>query len=354
VGFLHEDADDNLPLAPILPTDSVNQLAMPGEEPQKEYGADGPRDGAGVAGLPAPPGAGAGQAIPDWAQPPVQVVLAPGQVLPRRPRTGLLVLLALVAIVVGSACGALVASLTTSTSPETVVEVVAPSGSGPVIGDPSAILGKVLPAVVSIDAGVAPAGIASGDFGGGAGTGMIITPGGLVLTNANVVAGTSSVTVTLYDHSAPLQAKVVGTDEAGDIALLQLEGGTGPYPTVSLGDSSAVAQGDSVLAVGNALVLTGGPTVTEGIVSAVGRSWTNQNASGQVVGRLSGLIQTDAPISAGSSGGPLVDAQGQVIGMLTAIDQSPPGNAPAQDIDFAIAADTIKPVIASLEPSSHS
>ena len=114
---------------------------------------------------------------------------------------------------------------------------------------------------------------------------------------------------------------------------------------MQLGDSDSMQVGDDVVAIGNALALAGGPTVTEGIISSVDR---NLDAQSDVDGRtenLCGLLQTQAPINPGNSGGPLVNSQGQVIGMNTAVAESSAGNAPAQNIGFAIAIDTIKPLL---------
>jgi S1-C subfamily serine protease len=113
-------------------------------------------------------------------------------------------------------------------------------------------------------------------------------------------------------------------------------------PTVHLGKSSALRVGDAVLAIGNALALQGGPTVTNGIVSATDRSLTAQGEFTSAAETLSGLIQTNAAINPGNSGGPLVNSRGQVIGMNTAVAESSAGNAPAQNIGFAIAIDSIK------------
>ena len=116
---------------------------------------------------------------------------------------------------------------------------------------------------------------------------------------------------------------------------------------MTLGDSSQTRVGDSVLAIGNALALAGGPTVTEGIVSAEGRSLTAQNDSGQTE-NLTGLLQTDAAINPGNSGGPLVNSQAQVVGMNTAVASSTTGNAPTENIGFAITVDSVKPLLAQL------
>jgi S1-C subfamily serine protease len=114
-----------------------------------------------------------------------------------------------------------------------------------------------------------------------------------------------------------------------------------------LGDSSQTLVGDSVLAIGNALALAGGPSVTEGIVSAKNRSLSAENDSGETE-NLTGLLQTDAAINPGNSGGPLVNSQAQVVGMNTAVASSTTGNAPTQNIGFAIAVDTVKPLLAGL------
>ena len=105
--------------------------------------------------------------------------------------------------------------------------------------------------------------------------------------------------------------------------------------------------GDAVLAIGNALALAGGPSVTEGIVSAENRSLTAQNDVGQTE-NLTGLIQTDAAINPGNSGGPLVDSDGEVVGMNTAVASDTTGNAPTQNIGFAITVDSVKPLLAKL------
>jgi S1-C subfamily serine protease len=179
---------------------------------------------------------------------------------------------------------------------------------------------------------------------------MILTSDGEVLTNNHVVAGAGTLTVTLFGQTNPLPAHVIGTDPAQDLALVQIEHANG-LPTVQLGDSNAARVGDNVLAIGNALALAGGLSVTEGIVSSKNRALT---ATSDLTGRsenLSGLIQTDAAINSGNSGGPLVNSSGQVIGMNTAVAESTQGNAPAQNIGFAIAIDTIKPLLALLRDS---
>jgi S1-C subfamily serine protease len=171
---------------------------------------------------------------------------------------------------------------------------------------------------------------------------MILTPDGEVLTNAHVVKGATTINVTLFHETQARAADVVSADPAADVALLKIRGASG-LATVKLGDSDKLRVGDDVIAIGNALALPGGSTVTEGIVSALGRSISDPSE------QLSNLIQTDAAINPGNSGGPLANAAGEVVGMNTAVIQgTPSGDAIAQNIGFAIAANTFKQTIAQL------
>ena len=201
--------------------------------------------------------------------------------------------------------------------------------------DVAGVVAKVGPAVVSIQARYDGRLRASG-----AGTGVILSPEGEVLTNAHVVEGATTVRVTLAGEAQARTAEVVGTDVAADLALLRIPGARG-LPSAELGRSADVAVGDDVVAIGNALALRGGPTVTRGIVSALGRSLETE------AGVMTGLIQTDASISSGNSGGPLVNAAGQVIGINTAVAASRAGTA-AENIGFAIAVDQALPVVERL------
>jgi putative serine protease PepD len=215
---------------------------------------------------------------------------------------------------------------TATTQPTSQAPLVTPTGAL----DVKAVLAKAEPAVVSITSSV------TSRFGSGkaAGTGMLLTPDGQVLTNNHVVDGGTNIKVTILDKGTH-NAHVLGTSPAEDVALLQVEGVSG-MPTVALGSSGALQVGDSVVTVGNALGLQGGPTVTTGIVSALNRQIDTNTES------LSHLIQTDAPINSGNSGGPLLNSAAQVVGMNTAVA----GNA--QNIGFAIAIDTIKPLVGTL------
>src|SRR6266540_3708851 len=177
-----------------------------------------------------------------------------------------------------------------------------------------------------------------------AGSGIILTSDGEVLTNAHVVNGASSIKVTLNGESQSRTATLVGIDTSADLALLKITGASG-LPTVTIGKSSEMAVGDDVVAIGNALALQGGPTVTSGIVSALNRSIDTDS------GRMTGLIQTDAAISSGNSGGPLVNAAGQVIGINSAAAASTQ-NTTAQNIDFAIPIDKAMTVVQQLRSGS--
>jgi len=180
--------------------------------------------------------------------------------------------------------------------------------------------------------------------GTGAGTGMIVSPSGLIVTNNHVVQGADKVTVVVPGHGTHA-ATVIGTDPSADIAVLKVPGLSG-LPTVKFGDSSTVTVGFPVVAIGNALGLGGSPTVTQGIISATGRTITATDETGSNPETLHGLLQTDAPIAPGNSGGPLVDAATKVIGMDTAAASA--GTAGAS-LGFAIPANTVLAIAGEIE-----
>ncbi len=260
-------------------------------------------------------------------------------------RRGRRAALALAAIVlVGGGSGYLGASLAaddasvTTAVPPTAVVPVAVTSTGAI--DVGAIVAAVQPSVVTISAEVT---VRQGPFseqGTSAGTGIILTADGQVLTNAHVVAGATAITITLDGETTARAATVIGVDTANDVALLQIDGASGLTPA-TLGDSDAVEVGDDVVAIGNALDLDGAVSVTRGIISALDRTIDVENAT------LTNAIQTDAAISSGNSGGPLVNAAGEVIGVNSAGATST-GTVSVENVGFAIPINHAMEIVARL------
>ena len=322
---------------PMGPMGSSYPGAGPTGFPGHGYGAGHAPPGYGPPGY-GPPGYGPPFAYPQPPPPRRQVVR---HTLTHRNWLTVVIATALLAGAVGAIAGAVIGI----NHQQTVIKEFFPNKS--VLTQPhdvQEVLAKVEPAVVSIDSHAVQG--SGGDFVEAAGTGMILTSQGEVLTNNHVIAGATSVTATLFGQTKALPAHVIGTDPGRDLALVQIDNASN-LPTVSLGNSGQTQVGDDVLAIGNALALSGGPSVTQGIVSAENRSLSTQDDSGKTE-NLSGLLQTDAAINPGNSGGPLVNSQAQVIGINTAVAASSQGNAPTENIGFAIAIDSVKPQLASL------
>ncbi|MCW2632996.1 MAG: Peptidase, partial [Pseudonocardia sp.] len=159
-----------------------------------------------------------------------------------------------------------------------------------------------------------------------AGTGMILTSSGAVLTNNHVVEGATSITVTVVSTGQSFDATVVGTDATDDVAVLQMAGASNLDP-VHMGDSGSVAVGDQITAVGNAGGKGGAPHAATGNVVALGQSITASDQAGRSE-QLTGMIQINAQIQPGDSGGPLYNAAGDVIGMDTAASATGRTSAP--------------------------
>ena len=193
---------------------------------------------------------------------------------------------------------------------QTVTPVSPSAGTGST--NPSAIAAKVIPAIVDINTVVQTASGTSQ----AAGTGLIITSTGDVLTNNHVVEGSISIRVAIQGRSGTYVAEVVGVDPTDDLAVIHIQGVSG-LPVVTMADSSTLQVGDSVLAIGNALGLGGAPRVTQGQITALNQSIT-ASENGTNSEQLTGMIQSDAEISPGDSGGALVNAAGQVVGIITA------------------------------------
>jgi serine protease Do len=218
-----------------------------------------------------------------------------------------------------------------------------PSGREPV----AAVAKRVLPAVVNVTTDV----FQPDQFGGaeqrqGVGTGFIVHPDGVIVTNCHVVERASEITVSTSDPEPDrYRARVIGGDCEHDLAVLKVNV-TG-LPTLTLGGSSGLLLGQRVVAVGYALALEGGPTVTTGIVSSLDRTIEVRDPScdpavcgENQVRTYADVIQTDAAINHGNSGGPLVDMRGRVVGINSA------GADTAENVGFAIAIDSAKDTIA--------
>jgi S1-C subfamily serine protease len=180
----------------------------------------------------------------------------------------------------------------------------------------------------------------------GVGSGVIYDSEGHILTNNHVVEGAQKLIVSLPDGRT-FDAKLIGRDPQTDLAVVQISGSN--LPVAKLGDASQMQVGDWVVAIGNALALPGGPTVTAGLVSALGRVVQEPGAttsSGQTQGGpfLFDMIQTDAPINPGNSGGPLVNLNAEVIGINTLGGGTTPQGQTVQDINFSISIATAKPI----------
>ena len=203
----------------------------------------------------------------------------------------------------------------------------------------AAVAAETLPAVVNVTTDVMSP---TGSTGQGVGTGFIVRPDGIVVTNCHVVEGATKITVfTSAKNPDRFDARVIGGDCEHDLAVLKVDGNN--LPTLPLGNSSNLVLGQDVVAIGYALALEGGPTVTAGIVSSLDRTVQVQDPNCDVCRNFSrtysSVIQTDAAINHGNSGGPLLNMQGQVVGINSA------GADTAQSIGFAIAIDSVKGAI---------
>jgi S1-C subfamily serine protease len=227
---------------------------------------------------------------------------------PHRSRRRGLAVTAGVALAAGAIAGGLIGSMNTATTgTATATSKTALSASQ--------IASRVDPALVDIVSTDGYQGATS------AGTGIVLTSDGEILTNNHVIAGATSIKATDVGNGRTYTAKVVGYDATDDVAVIQLQGASG-LTTASLGNSSMVATGDHVTALGNAGGKGGTPSVASGTVTALNQSITASDELSGASEQLTGLIQTNANIQPGDSGGALVNAYGQVIGMNTAASSS--------------------------------
>lgn len=213
---------------------------------------------------------------------------------------------------------------TKPTSGETLPTIASPAAAGPALGT-DAIVSRVDPAVVDITTTI--------DVGQAAGTGMVLTSSGLVLTNNHVIDGATTVGVQIAGTGPIHAAHVLGYDPTADVALVQIDHVSG-LKTINVGDSSSLTVGDSVVTIGNALGSAGPHAVSTGTIDALDQTITVNDLTGSAQS-LSGLIQLNAPLQPGDSGGPLVDSTGQVIGMDTAASAGGRRTAPSR-VGYAI------------------
>ena len=202
--------------------------------------------------------------------------------------------------------------------------------------DVAAVADYVAPSTVTISADIGA--------GVGVGTGIIITDDGEILTNAHVVEGASEIRVRLAGESEPREATLLAADRGNDLALLRIAGDG--YAAATFADPDSIRIGDEVVAIGFALNLDGDPSVPLGIVSALNRSFGLDDVF------LDGLIQTDAAISSGNSGGPLVNAAGEVVGVNTAVARNTATSA-ATNVSFAISVGEALPIVDDLRAQAE-
>ena len=194
---------------------------------------------------------------------------------------------------------------------------LAATAGGSAVLSTSQVVAKTDPGIVDV---VSTLGYQNGEA---AGTGIVLTSAGLILTNNHVIDGATSIKVRDVGNNHVYTASVVGYSEANDIAVLKLAGASG-LTTATLGDSSKVGVGNKVIAIGNAGGKNGTPSVATGRVTALNQSITASDESSGVSERLTGLIRTNAGIQPGDSGGPLTSTSGQVIGIDTAAQSGSP------------------------------
>jgi S1-C subfamily serine protease len=192
------------------------------------------------------------------------------------------------------------------------------------------IAAKVDPAIVDINTTIGSS--------AAAGTGMIISSTGEILTNNHVVTSSTSITVTVQGRSQTYTAHVVGVDQSQDVAVIQIDQSVSGLPTVKFANSSAVKVGDTVVAIGNALGQGGTPHATIGSVTALDQTITASEGGG-VSETLNGMLESDALIYEGDSGGAMVNTAGQIVGMITA-GQAQGFRSSASNVGYAISSNT--------------
>ena len=268
--------------------------------------------------------------------------LEEGCVKERKGGSTLAIVLSLIAIVLsGTSAVFAYLSYDKANTPLTILSGTDGNAANFVEGSIAEVAEKVSESVVSIVTSTKATSYFGQSYtGSAAGTGIIVTEDGYILTNKHVIDGASKISVVLDDGTTYEGAEVVEVDPLNDVAFVKIKDVSGLKPA-TLGDSKTVTVGQQVITIGNALGLYQN-TVASGIVSGTGRSLTATDSTGSMAEKLSDMIQTDAAINSGNSGGPLVNAAGEVIGINTATSSS------AENVGFAIPIASVKGMLSQL------
>jgi serine protease Do len=252
-------------------------------------------------------------------------------------RRAVLSLVAAVSLLAGACTGRAAVQQTQTTPPVTPTPNTATTvqDADPIVS----VVKQVAPAVVNVTTSRLTADALGGSQPGeGVGTGFVVRSDGVIVTNFHVVESALEIEVIMPPPDRrTFTARVIGADADRDVAVLKVD--ASDLPTVPLGRSSDLALGEQVIALGYALALPGGPTVTSGIISSLQRTVDVQDEAQGITRTLEGILQTDAAINPGNSGGPLVNLSGNVVGINTA------GSGSAENIGFAISIDGVRPII---------
>jgi len=269
-------------------------------------------------------------AAPPWAPAPQPAPTPPARSLWGQ-IAAFVVLIAIVAAGIGAGIGWGLARAVNShqvgqqtNSQSSPITQVTP-GTGAQSTSIDAIAAKINPAIVDVNTTIGS--------GAAAGSGMIIGSNGEILTNNHVVSGSTSITVIVQGRSDEYTAHVVGVDVGDDVAVIQIDQSVSGLPTVTFANSSSLQVGDTVIAIGNALGRGGTPHATQGQVTALDQTITASEGQGSSE-TLDGMIESDAVIYPGDSGGALVNTSSQVVGMITAGEAQ--GFRSASDTGYAI------------------
>lgn len=261
----------------------------------------------------------------------------------------LAIVLAIIAIVMsGTSAVFSYLSYEKANTPLTILESSGSNGNTAsfVEGTVADVVDKVSKSVVSIVTSVTSTSYFGQSYESqAAGTGIIVTEDGYILTNKHVIDGAKNITVVLDDGTTYKDVEVAAVDPLNDVAFLKIKD-VKDLDAATLGDSKTITVGQQVIAIGNALGQYQN-SVTSGIISGTGRSLTATDSTGMMSERLSDMIQTDAAINSGNSGGPLVNAAGEVIGLNTATSSS------AENMGFAIPISSVKGMLKQLKETGE-